>query len=46
MTETWYDSVKGQSLNPDLNMIEWKFGHDSQNKIVAGTWGYNFGTEG
>jgi hypothetical protein len=46
MTETWSDSVVGQSLNPDLNVIQCKFGHDSHNKIVAGTWDYNFGTEG
>ena len=46
MAETWSDSGVGQSLNPDLNKIQCKFGHDSHNKIVAGTWGYNFGTEG
>jgi hypothetical protein len=32
-------------LNPDLNRIQCKFGHDSHNKVVAGIWGYNFGTE-
>jgi hypothetical protein len=46
ITETWSDSGVGQSLNPYLNMIQCKFGHGSHNKIVAGTWGYNFGTEG
>jgi hypothetical protein len=45
MTETWSDSGVGQSLNPDLNKIQCKFRHDSHNKVVAGTWGYNFGTE-
>ena len=45
MAETWSDSGVGQSLNPDLNKIQCKFGYDSHNKIVAGTWGYNFGTE-
>ena len=33
------------TLDLDLNMIQCKFGYDSHNKVVAGTWGYNFGTE-
>jgi hypothetical protein len=45
MTETWSDSGVGQPLNPDLNKIQCKFGYDSHSKVVAGTWGYNFGTE-
>jgi hypothetical protein len=45
ITETWFDSRVGQSLNPDLNKIQCKFGYDSRSKVVAGTWGYNFGTE-
>jgi hypothetical protein len=45
MTETWSDSGVGQSLNPDLSKIQCKFGYDSHNKVVAGSCGYNFGTE-
>ena len=46
MTETWSDSGVGQSWNPDLNKIQCKFGYDSHSKVVAGTWGYNFGIGG
>ena len=32
-------------MNPDLSKIQCKFGYDSHNKVVAGSCGYNFGTE-
>jgi hypothetical protein len=45
LSEFQTNSGLDSSLRASLTLIQCKFGYDSHNKVVAGSWGYNFGTE-